>query len=596
MKMMAEETTISNVTDHDLFRLLVENMLEGVVIVDWDTTILFANKVAAALLGFESPENLIGHKSLEFVHPDSKDLLVKTLETVKAGNSKVNNEYRFTTNKGKDVWFETCGTKIDFKGRSADLVTFSDITERKRAEKALKESEELYRKLVQTSPDAVTATDIEGRITHVSQRTLQLYKYEYADELLGKSAFDLIAPKDRERAMMNLGKTMNEGFVRNAEYTMLRKDGTRFKGEVSAALIKDTEGNPRAFIATTRDITDRKHAEEKLRENEEKFRLFFENEPEYCYMVSPEGRILDINKSALETLGYKKEEIIGKLLLPTIYAPSSRKKAEGAFRKWRETGRLKNEELTIITKNGEERTVLLSVDSVRDVYGKIIYSISVQRDITERKRAEEQIKHSLKEKEVLLKEIHHRVKNNMQIISSLLSLQSDHITDERALEMFRESQTRIRSMALIHENLYQSEDFAHIEFGEYIKLLTGDILRFYGESAQEIVLKIDAENILLGIDTAIPCGLIINELVSNSLNHAFPDGEGKITVKFSTIDENTLELVISDNGIGIPDSIDIRTTESFGLQLVTLLAEEQLEGNINLDRNGGTAIHITFKR
>ncbi|MGD2248817.1 MAG: PAS domain S-box protein [Candidatus Methanofastidiosia archaeon] len=593
--MKTEKIIFNGTTGYNtLFRTLVENMMEGIVIVDWDTTILFANEIAAKLLEFESVEDIIGHKSQEYVHPDSKELLLKNLQKIKHGERKLNNEYKFTTKKGKPIWVETCGTKITLGGHSADLVTFNDITERKRADKALRESEELYRKLVQTSPDAVTASDIEGKITHISQRTLELHGCKRADEILGKNALEFIAPKDHERAMINIKKTLEEGVVKNVEYTMLRKDGTSFIGELNATLIKDAEGNPKAFIAVARDITERKHAEEKLRENEEKFRLFFENEPEYCYMISHEGKILDINKSALKTLGYKKEEIVGKPILTTIYAPSSRKKARQLFKKWKKTGKLGDEELNIITKDGKEKTVLLSADSARDTHGNILYSISVQRDITQRKKAEDHIKAQIKEKEILLKEIHHRVKNNMQIISSLLNLQSRQIKDKRLLEIFKDSQTRIQSMALVHDELYQSKDFANINFSRYIRTLASDVFQTFDMGAR-ITLTVKAEDISLGVDTAIPCGLIINELISNSLKHAFPDKKGEITVKFRTTNDD-IELIVSDNGVGIPDTIDFRTTTSLGLHLVTIVAEGQLGGTITLDRSKGTEFRITFKR
>jgi len=219
---------------------------------------------------------------------------------------------------------------------------------------------------------------------------------------------------------------------------------------------------------------------------------------------------------------------------------------------------------------------------------------SLEQSQIERKRMEEQIKASLREKEMLLREIHHRVKNNMQLISSLLRLQSRYIKDKKYIEMLKESQNRIRSMAFIHEKLYQSKDLANIDFNGYIKSLTDDLFRSYGANGK-IALKTDIEGVSLGVDTAIPCGLIINELVSNSLKHAFPeDREGEIKIALRRTDRNEVELVVSDDGIGIPEDLDFRNTESLGLQLVTSLAESQLQGKTELNRAKGTEFRIRF--
>ncbi|GAB1544422.1 hypothetical protein NUACC21_70980 [Scytonema sp. NUACC21] len=218
-----------------------------------------------------------------------------------------------------------------------------------------------------------------------------------------------------------------------------------------------------------------------------------------------------------------------------------------------------------------------------------------QSELAERKRAEEQLLASLKEKEILLKEVHHRVKNNLQTVSSLLRLQSDYIKDEKALASFNDSQSRIRSMALIHEKLYQSKDLLRIDFAEYIRELATNLLSLYSARTQPITLKINAQDIWLNIDTAIPCGLIINELVLNSLKHAFNPTIKKpqISLTIHSINSDKFRLIISDNGIGFPKDIDFQDTESLGLQLVCTFTE-QLEGTIILDNSQGTKFIIEF--
>ncbi|MFQ5685336.1 MAG: sensor histidine kinase, partial [Candidatus Scalindua sp.] len=239
---------------------------------------------------------------------------------------------------------------------------------------------------------------------------------------------------------------------------------------------------------------------------------------------------------------------------------------------------------------------------------------------------------SLKEKEMLLREIHHRVKNNLQVISSLLSLQSRYRKDEQAIEMAKESQNRIKAMALIHEKLYRSKDFANVEFNDYIKNLVNDLFLSYKVSPSSISLKMNIENISLGIDTAIPTGLIVNELVSNSLKYAFPEGkDGEIRISLHKIADFGLqdadlkseirnpkslaqsarrpsasaeiapkqaeiyELVVSDNGVGLPESLDIKKAESLGLRMITNLTERSLHGKVNISKSNGTEFHIIFK-
>jgi PAS domain S-box-containing protein len=221
--------------------------------------------------------------------------------------------------------------------------------------------------------------------------------------------------------------------------------------------------------------------------------------------------------------------------------------------------------------------------------------IEYVRDITERKKAEDRLQASLQEKEVLLREVHHRVKNNMQVISSLLNLQSRHIKDPNVLEMFRESQRRIRSMALIHERLYQSSDLSRIEFSQYLRNLATHIFHSCQVDASRVHLKIEAEEVHLNVNTAIPCGLIVNELVSNALKHAFPEGRsGELDIVLHRVAGDGYILRVKDDGVGFPEGLDFRKTETLGMQIVNTLVS-QIDASIDLGQEKGTQFTIHFQ-
>jgi two-component sensor histidine kinase len=216
-------------------------------------------------------------------------------------------------------------------------------------------------------------------------------------------------------------------------------------------------------------------------------------------------------------------------------------------------------------------------------------------DITEQKQAEENMRASLREKEVLLKEIHHRVKNNLQIISSLLSMQSRRVKDAHILDVLKESQNRVQTMALIHDRIYRSADLSRVDLRDYITRLVNELYISYGVDPGRVRLHTDLEEVQMGIETAIPCGFIINELVSNCLKHAFPSGKrGHLRISLSSGTGNTIRLTVSDDGVGLPRGFDFTKTESLGLQLVCGLVT-QLRGTIELGKDAGTEFRIEFR-
>ncbi len=258
-------------------------------------------------------------------------------------------------------------------------------------------------------------------------------------------------------------------------------------------------------------------------------------------------------------------------------------KAEGRY----------HEEGLSVRKDGSQFWADVTISTLHDDAGQHVGFVKFTHDITERKESEKLLRESLKEKEVMLKEIHHRVKNNLQIVSAILELQSGFTSNKAILEMFEESQARVKSMALIHERLYKSGDFSGVNFGEYIRQLAEDLYRTYKVTDDEIEFQLEVNIAPLPIDIAIPCGLLLNELISNCLKHAFRDASrGHIRVSMST-DSRGMVLSVADDGAGFKPDVDFRNSASFGLQLVNTLVE-QLNGEAKMSTSPGTNFTVRF--
>jgi PAS domain S-box-containing protein len=349
-----------------------------------------------------------------------------------------------------------------------------------------------------------------------------------------------------------------------------------------------------------------------LRQSENRYRRITEDLTDYQYSVRVEdGRVVETSQSpACETVtGYTPEEFAADpYLWFQMIAPEDRELVQERIQQVLAGKEIPPIEHRIIRKDGAVRWVYDTTILFKDASGQLLSYEGVIKDITERKQAEEQIKASLREKEVMLQEIHHRVKNNLQVISSLLDMQADTIDDPRLLQAFQDSQQRVRSMALVHEKLYQSADLAHIDFADYVQEMVDYLFMLYSYRARHIIPRLEVDEGFLEIDQAIPCGLIINELVSNALKHAFPPPltsppvggiEGKqpfptpeIRVAFAAQDGECV-LVVGDNGVGLPPELDIETSSSLGLQLVNILVR-QLQGSLEIDRHKGATFKLTF--
>ena len=512
-----------------------------------------------------------------------------------------------------------------------ELLAAIDVATRKyRKERQARVADSRLREITDALPVVVYETDATGRMTFANATAFDMFGYTKEEFEAEMPIFQLIAPADKERARAVFHRRMDGEDAGRMEYTGLRKDGSTFPVSALGAPIR-RDGAVVGVRGIAVDNTERKQAEEGVKERthtiEALNRIMAEGNrathvqsfaktvtdltlellhfdvgtihlhdynalrANLCYATGiPDIAVEAIRNIPLDDAAYARVLVEGQPLfvdgheaLRVPHAAELGLKSLAVVPLYRydtRIGALNVGSFTRHTFSQAEKELLIAIGNE---VGVVIAKL----------QADELIRITLKEKETLLKEIHHRVKNNMQVISSLISLQAQQATEPETVEMLKESQSRIRSMALIHEKLYRSDSLAEISFRDYVDSIVDELLGMFNVAPGAITITTDVENVLFGVDTAIPCALIINELVSNSLKHAFPDGApGEVTIALHQIN-GTCELTVADNGVGPPPNFDFRATDSLGMQLVTALIN-QLDGTITLDRTKGTTFIITF--
>ncbi len=461
-------------------------------------------------------------------------------------------------------------------------------------------SERKYRILADHSPNWEFWLGTDNRYQYVSPACREITGHAAEEFVADPYLLErLIHPDDRSRYIEHFqalcAKTERDEV--ELELRIRTRDGReRWLGHVCSA-VTDERGRSLGRRGVNRDITDRKQVEAALRESEARFRIATDSTRDAFILIEGDrGCVKWWNPAAEKVFGYCREEMLGKNLHDYLLPPPLREKAHHGVAHFARTGEGpligQTLELMALRKSGEEFPIELSLSAVR--LGDKQYAVGIARDITDRRRADGALRAALEEKTALLKEVHHRVKNNLQIITSLLNLQARQVQNSAALAALQDTQDRIRSMALLHESLYRDGRFGKVDGDAYLTHLCTHLRNSFDLMTGRVRLRHHFAPVVLGLEQAVPCGLIVNELVSNAFKHAFP-GErgGEIRVELHAEPEGRLALVVADDGVGLPPGLDHRHSDTLGLQLVVGLAQ-QLGARVDTHAAAGSTFRLSF--
>jgi PAS domain S-box-containing protein len=470
------------------------------------------------------------------------------------------------------------------------LLAIEDITKHKQLEIFLAESEELYKGVFKTASDGILLLEKgEGKITHTNPAAEKMLGYS-TKECIGKKLQDIgfmLGMGDFQTTMQNLNKN---GIINYKDVQAKTRSGQHLVTDIY--LVDKTK----VIQCNIRDITDRTRAEEALRKSENKFFRAFRAIPDVLVISRPaNGLIIEVNDSWDRLFGYSREETIGRssLEMGLFKNPADR---QNVVAQLQEQKFVRNFEVEIKCKSGEVRQVALSVEIIEIDSEPAM--LTIIHDITERKRAGEKMRNSLAEKELLLKEVHHRVKNNLMTIIGLINMQETKAHNKMFHPLLKELEGRVRAMALVHESLHKSEDLTHVDLQNYVETMSSQIRAQFG-AERDIRFSVQAAGVEAGLDIAVPSGLILNELIANAYKHAFPGDKpraGAVDCEISIVvgqEGCVLTLTVADNGIGLPAGLDWENPRTTGLQLVKMLSQ-QLNGSIEVERSSGTLFRLKF--
>ncbi len=620
--------------NRDFLQTIIDNTSSIIVVKTREGKYLLTNHAFESLFG-RNHGDIRGKSDADLFPQNVADGLAANDRAVFDGGTVIQVEEILPHEKGPHTYVSV---KFPIRDENSEIYAVgcvsTDITHIKRVEQEIRKANTFLDSVIEHIPDMIFIKEVKDlrftRFNSAGEKLLGLDR----KELIGKNDYDFFPSEQADFFTAKDREVLSKaGHIDIAVEPIDTKTlGRRYLHTKKIALT-DEHGEPEFLLGISQDITEQREASERLeiahlelerrvterteelrllneqlgnrlvelQQAEERFRLAVESSPSAMVMIDSQGIITLVNAEAERVFGYGRDEMLGKsieMLVPErLRTPQIGQGPQfRALFAEKQDGRGSigaERDLYGRRKDGSEVPIEIGFNPI--TVNHETFTLSAIVDISHRKTADEFIRKALREKDLLLKEIHHRVKNNMQVISSLLKLQSAYLPNEDTRRLFKQSDDRVRSMALIHERLYRSEGFVDIDFSEYIKELSRSLFHSYVVDSR-VALDLDLESVHLGIDQAIPCGLILNEVVSNCLKHAFKPGvEGRVRIRLSGGDEESIVLQVTDNGQGLPADFDIDRPTSLGMEIVRTLTE-QLEGVLEIENVQGTSFTLRFLR
>ncbi len=572
------------------YRTVVTSLHEGVILQDAAGTVLDCNRSAESILnlrrneivgrnGFAGNRVLLDHSGTAVPPEDAPPT-----KCLRSGKPILGVVMGFVGVAGTTTWIRVNSQPLLERHAAvpyAVATSFTDITKEREALKTLESQAELF----ELVSDAVVSTDNAFHIASWNRSAELRYGWT-REEAIGKVVYDLLKAEFPTMSHEEMSRHLQENGAVDLEVVHVTKTGRRIDVSALITLTRNRKGDVTGSVGILRDISERKRAQALIHQREAMLEMMFQKNATVMLLVDPvSGEIADANPTAAAFYGYPLEQ------LKTMNVFAFNVRPEGVVR-----------ELLTQAQREERDTFFvrhkIADGSVRDVeihaspivsHGRTML-FAILHDVTDRLEAERQLQTSLKEKEVLLKEVYHRVKNNLNVVAGLLSLQSRFVKAKEDVALFEETKSRIQAMGKVHQNLYQSEHLSSIDFGIYLKDLIQSVGSSYGPPG--VITEVEVDTIAVGLDQAVPCGLIVNELLTNSYKYAFQGrGSGKVKVSCHVVDPSTMSLTVQDDGVGLPEEVDFTGLTSLGLSLVAMLAD-QIDAKLSIVRKHGTTFNV----
>jgi len=577
------------------YRTLVENTQDLLYRTDPEGRISYISPSVYRLSGYTVEEAMGMYMAEEvYFNPEErKDFLVKLRNEGQVANF----EARLKRKDGS-IWWASTNAHV-YKDRGGNILGVEgiarDITERKRAEEALREKEERLRSITDSALDAIFCKDMNRRTTFVNPAMLQLMGCTEAD-LIGKTPEEVHNQENAVIVNEVDERTLNGEKVN--EIRSLSIAGKTYTLQTIQVPLRDADGNITGISGIVRDVTDFVQAQEALRVSKAKYETIFNLVPVGIAVSDNAGNIVENNRIGEKMLGLSRKEYLKRSIDSRewhIIKQDGSPMSTGEFastQALKENRLVENVEMGIVKGTGETTWINVNATPIPiEDYGVAI----AYMDITNRKKAEEQLQESLDEKVLLLSEIHHRVKNNLQVISSLMDLTRRRTLNEEAKTVLADARSKIYAMSLVHSQLYRSKSFNRIDMAVHARRLLDSMRQIYTNSYRRVRPRLECSKVFLSVTQAIPCALVMNELISNVYKHAYPeDATGDCLISMAEKDGKWIHFRVKDDGVGIPDDIDIESNETLGLKLIRNLVRKQLKGEVRFKRDNGTDITAEF--